>query len=232
MPLKLMSTLAVEVALKRSLLPSFIGETGITPDATWNPTTVIMQRIREGGRADAIILIDKSMYELVERGIVDASSVSPIATAKIGVAVAGDATAPKLDTVEEFKAALLAARSVAYSRGGASGIYFAGLIERLGIADTVNARATIIPEGFTARQIVEGNADLAIQQISELMSVDGIKIAGPLPEDVQVDTDFSIAVFADAANPDEAAQLMEHLTSAEAAVAYEKGGLTSRLPRT
>lgn len=227
-----MSTLAVEVALKRSLLPSFTQATGITPEATWNPTTVIMQRIEAGARADAIILIDKSMAELVDRGIVDASSVNPIATAKIGIAVAGDAPAPRLETVEDLKAALLAARSVAYSRGGASGIYFAGLIERLGIADAVNARATIIPEGFTAGQIVEGKADLAIQQISELMSVDGIKIVGPLPEDVQAATDFSVAAFTDAGNPAEAARLIAHLTSAKAADAYETGGLTSRLPRT
>lgn len=231
MPLKLMSTLAVEVALKRSLLPSFTDATGIAPDVTWNPTTVIMQRIADGTRADAIILIDKSMAELVERGIVVASNVRPIATAKIGVAVAGDAPAPKLETVEDLKAALLAARSVAYSRGGASGIYFATLIERLGIAEAVNARATIIPEGFTAGQIVNGNADLAIQQISELMSVDGIRIAGPLPEDVQAGTDFSVAAFADAENPDDAARLIAHLTSAEAAASYEAGGLTSRLPR-
>ena len=95
----------------------------------------------------------------------------------------------------------------------------------------MNARATIIPEGFTAGRIVNGNADLAIQQISELMSVDGIKIAGPLPEAVQAGTDFSVAAFADAGNPADAARLIAHLTSAEAGAAYEAGGLTSRLPR-
>jgi molybdate transport system substrate-binding protein len=232
MTLKLMSTLAVEVALKRSLLPSFTAATGITPEVTWNPTTVIMQRIETGTRADAIILIDKAMADLVERGVVVGSSVVPIATAKIGVAVAGDAQAPKLETVEQFKTALLSARSVAYSRGGASGIYFAKLIERLVIAEAVNAKATIIPEGFTARQIVEGNADLAIQQISELMSVDGIRVAGPLPEEVQSGTDFSVAAFAEAENPADAARLIAHLTSSEADAAYEAGGLTSRLART
>lgn len=232
MPMKLMSTLAVEVALKRSLLPSFTNATGIVPDVTWNPTTVIMQRITDGARADAIILIDNSMADLVTRGVIEASSVRPIVTAKIGIAIAGDAVMPKLDTVADLKAALLSARSVAYSRGGASGIYFAGLIERLGIADAVNAKATIIPEGFTARQIVAGHADLAIQQISELMSVDGITIAGPFPEEVQVGTDFSVALFTDADNPTDAARLVEHLTSAAAAAAYEAAGLTSRLSLT
>ncbi|WP_405402133.1 molybdate ABC transporter substrate-binding protein [Paracoccus sp. Ld10] len=229
MPLKVMSTLAVEVALKRSLLPSFTDATQITPDVSWNTTTVIMQRIGDGASADAIILIDKSMDDLVKRGVVDPSTVRPIVTAKIGIAVAGDAPAPRLDTVDDLKAALLSARSVAYSRAGASGIYFAGLIERLGIAEAINAKATIIPEGFTARQIVEGNADLAIQQISELMSVDGITIAGPLPDEVQVGTDFSVALFSDATNPTDAARLVMHLTSPDAVAAYEAAGLTSRL---
>lgn len=232
MPLRLMSTLAVEVALKRSLLPSFIEATKIEPEVTWNPTTVIMQRIEVGARADAIILIDGSMTKLVERGVVVGSSVHPIATAKIGVAVAGDAPAPKLVTVEDLKTALLSARSVAYSRGGASGIYFAELIQRLGIAEAINARATIIPEGFTACQIIEGTADLAIQQLSELMSVDGIRIAGQLPEGVQAGTDFSVAAFADADNPEDAARLIAHLTSPDAARSYEDGGLTSRIARS
>lgn len=231
MALKFMSTLAVEVALKRFLLPSFTDATGIAPEVSWNPTTVIMQRIESGARADALILIDKSMADLVRRGIIREDSVRPIATANIGVAVALDVKAPKLDTVDDFKSAILAARSVAYSRSGASGIYFAGLIERLGVAEAINAKATIIPEGFTARQIVEGSADLAIQQISELMSVDGIQIAGPLPPEVQSGTDFSVASFAEAENPDEAIRLLHHLTSREAHEAYENGGLTSRLHR-
>ena len=231
MALKLMSTLAVEVALKRFLLPSFADATGVRPEVSWNPTTVIMQRIESGARADAIILIDRSMADLVRRGIIREDSVHPIATANIGVAVAPDAKAPKLDTVDDLKSAILAARSVAYSRSGASGIYFADLIERLGIADAVNAKATVIPEGFTARQIKEGNADLAIQQISELMSVDGVQIAGPLPLEVQSGTDFSVAAFAEAENPAGAICLLDHLTSPEAHKAYEDGGLTSRLNR-
>lgn len=231
MPLRLTSTLAVAVALKRSLLPSFTAATGLEPEVTWNPTTVILQRIEEGLRADAIILIDGPMADLAARGIVDASTVCPIATAKIGVAVAGDAAPPPLATVADLRAALLSARSVAYSRTGASGIHFAKLIERMGIGDAINAKATVIPEGFTAAQVVAGTADLAIQQLSELMSVDGIRIVGPLPEEVQSGTDFSVAAYADADNPVDAARLIAHLTSPEAAAAYESGGLTSRLPR-
>ncbi|RFC62763.1 ABC transporter substrate-binding protein [Fulvimarina endophytica] len=229
MTLNLMSTLAVEVALKRNLLPSFIETTGIALDVSWNPTKVIMQRIADGRRADALVLIDKSMAELVEKGIVVADSVRPIATAKIGIAMARGADRPAIESVDEFKGALLKARSVAYSRAGASGIYFADLIERLGIADAVNEKATVIPEGFTARQIVEGKADLAIQQISELMSVEDVDILGPLPADVQSGTDFSVAIFADAEHAREAARLVQHLTSPEAARAYEASGLTSRL---
>ena len=90
-----------------------------------------------------------------------------------------------------MRAALLGARSVAYSRIGASGILFAQLIERLGIAAEINARAMIIPQGFTAERLVSGEADLAVQQISELKQVGGIEVVGPIPHELQTPAVFS-----------------------------------------
>lgn len=228
MTLTVLSTLAVERALNLYLLPAFTRQEGEAPEVSWNPTTVLMDRIRAGERADAIILIDGPMAELVRDGIVVEGSVRPVAIARIGVAVAPGAPVPDLGDVHALKAALLAARSVAYSRTGASGIHFANLIERLGVAGAVNARATIIPEGFTARKIVTGEADLAIQQVSELMTVDGIHIAGELPEGAQLQTAFSAAVFKDAADPEAAGRFVDFLVSAEARAAYLAGGLAPR----
>ncbi|MBM9595422.1 substrate-binding domain-containing protein [Roseitranquillus sediminis] len=229
MPLKVLSSLAVERALTLHLLPSFEAAEGSAPDVEWNPTKVMMDRIRGGARGDVTILIDDSMAELANEGIVDSATITPIATARMGFAVAPGAPKPDLSNADAVRETLLAARSVAFSQAGASGQFFVGLLERLGIADEVTAKASIIPEGFTAREIVAGRADLAIQQISELMTVDGVDIAGPLPPELQKDTDFSVALFAEASDPAAGRRFLDHLTTPEAAEAYRKGGLVSRL---
>ena len=121
------------------------------------------------------------------------------------------------------------ARAVAYSKAGASGIYFADLIVRLGIAEAVNAKAVIIPMGFTAEKVANGEADLAVQQISELMTVPGIDVVGPFPAEIQVASRFDAAIFTDAANSPGAQAFLRLLTSPAAAQAYADGGLSSRL---
>ena len=108
-----------------------------------------------------------------------------VALSFVGIAVKAGAPKPDISSLATFKAALLAARSVAYSKIGASGLFFAGLIERLGIAAEVNAKAVIVPSGFTAERLTSGEADLAVQQISELMVVPGIEVVGLLPAEIQ-----------------------------------------------
>src|SRR6185437_11142847 len=119
-------------------------------------------------------------------------------------AVKAGAAHPDIATEAALGAALLGARSVAYSRLGASGIYFAQLIEQLGIASEVNARATIIPAGFTAEKLLTGEADLAVQQISELMQVGGIEVVGPIPHDLQTPAVFSAGRLRESAKIDHA----------------------------
>jgi aerobic C4-dicarboxylate transport protein len=223
-PLKVMSTLAVEVALNRLLLPSW-REAGHEADVLWNPTSVLKERIRGGERSDVLVMIDDTLQELGRDGIVVADSITPIAQASFGLAVVAGAPRPDISTPEAFARALVEARSIVYSRTGASGLYFAELIQRLGIADRVNERAVIVPGGFTAKYLLTGECDLAVQQISELMSVDGVEVLGPFPEPHQVTTDFSVAIFADAEDQEQAARFVAHLSSSQAAEAYEKGGL-------
>jgi len=227
-PLKIMSTLAVEVALTRWLLPSWRAA-GYEADVQWNPTSVLKERIRAGDRADVLVMIDNSMHELAREGVVIADSITPIAQAGLGLAVAAGAPRPDISTPEAFLRALLEARSIVYSRSGASGIYFAELIQKLGIADRVNQRALVVPGGFTAKHLLTGECDLAVQQISELMSVDGVEVVGPFPQRYQMPTDFSVAIFADAEDRELAARFVTHLTSPQAAEAYDMGGLKSRL---
>jgi molybdate transport system substrate-binding protein len=225
-----MSGLALEVAVNRWLKPQFEAQTPYRLDIDWRPTTAIMRSTEEGKRADVIIAIDDSMDKLVQTGIVRADTRACLADSVLGVGVRKGARRPDVSTVDAFKQAMLKARAVAYSKAGASGIYFSKLIDRLGIAEAVNARAVVIPMGFTAEKVASGEADVAIQQISELMSVDGIDIAGPFPAELQTVSTFDAAIFADAKNPEGAAAFLAALTAPAAAKAYADGGLVSRLP--
>ncbi len=226
--LQVLSTLAVELALKSALIPKWqAGGRSITVD--WNPTGVLVERVRDGQRGDVLIAIDEPIEDLVRSGILRAGSVRPIAQASFGLGTRRGTARPDILTPEKFKQALLSARSVAYSRMGASGIHFRRVLEELGIAEEINAKATIIQAGFTADKVISGEADLAVQQISELMSIDGIEVVGPFPDPHQKHTDFSAAVFSDSSNRDAAEAFIAHLSDGEAAAIYAQSGL---LPRT
>jgi len=149
-----------------------------------------------------------------------------LARALLGVAVKRGAARPDISTPEAFRRTLLGARSVAYSRYGASGLYFAKLIQDLGIADQIVPRATIIQSGFTAERLISGEADVAVQQLSELMVVDGADIVGPFPAEYQVETSFTAALFRDCANFQAAEAFLQQLRTPEAERAYFAAGLT------
>ena len=227
-----MSGLALEVAVNRWLKPAFEAASPYRLEIDWRPTTAIMKSIAEGQRADVVIAINGSMDKLCADRIVRPETRVCLADSILGVGVREGSPKPDVSTVEAFKRTLVGARAVAYSQAGASGIYFTGLVERLGIAAEVNARAVAIPMGFTGEKVASGEADIAIQQVSELMSVPGVAVAGPFPAEVQTVSTFDAAIFADAVNPDGAAALMALLVSPAAAKAYGDGGLVSRLPHS
>jgi molybdate transport system substrate-binding protein len=120
---------------------------------------------------------------------------------------------------------LLGARAVAYSRLGASGIFFAQLIERMGIASEINARACIVPQGFTAERLVTGEAELAVQQLSELKQVKAIEVVGPIPLDLQSPAVFSAGRLAASKRLVQSDALLKYLASPEVAPALRESGL-------
>jgi molybdate transport system substrate-binding protein len=125
---------------------------------------------------------------------------------------------PDVSTVDAFKNALLAARSVAYidpHAGGSSGIYVHGLLDRLGIGEQVKAKAKLIHGGAVATHIANGVAELGVHQISEILPVKGIVLVGPLPKEIQNYTTYSIAVGAAARQPEAAKALIDAFASPE-----------------
>ncbi len=114
---------------------------------------------------------------------------------------------------------------MAYSRIGASGIFFAQLIERMGIASAINAKARIVPSGFTAERLVAGEADLAVQQISELKQVAGVEVVGPIPLEMQSPAVFSAGRLAASKRAVQADELLKYLASPKAAPVLRESGL-------
>jgi molybdate transport system substrate-binding protein len=162
---------------------------------------------------------------MAREGRVVADSCVDLARSYVGIAVRAGVTHPDIATEPALRTALLAARSVAYSRIGASGILFAKVIERLGIASEVNAKATIIPQGFTAERLVTGEADLAIQQISELKQVAGIEVVGPVPRELQTPAVFSAGRMAASGKAELSDRLLRFLASPEVAPVLRESGL-------
>ena len=216
--MRVMSTLAVAVVL-RGLTP----RAPVAMDVEFDPTMRLLKRIEAGERADIAILTDAGVEGLMAQGVLVPGSRRDLALSHIGMAVKAGAPRPDISTLAALQATLLAAPSIAYSGAGASGLFFAGLLERLGIAEAVNAKATIIPQGFTAALAARGEVALAIQQISELMAVEGVDILGKLPPEANTGAIFSAGLFA-GADPTAAAAL-DWLAAAMDAPTLAAGGL-------
>src|SRR4051812_43767364 len=182
---RLLSTLALKGAVY-ALSARYEAVSGVRIDADFAPTLALLDRLRGGEGADVVILTREGLSDLAREGRVVAGSCADLARSYVGLAVKAGAAHPDIATEPALRTALLGARSVAYSKIGASGILFARLIERLGIAAEVKARAVVIPSGFTAERLVTEEADLAVQQISELKQVAGTEVVGPIPRELQV----------------------------------------------
>jgi molybdate transport system substrate-binding protein len=218
---RLVSTLAVMGAMQE--LIARYQTAGSPIGADFAPTVALLERLRNREAADLAILTSQGIDDLIAEGIIASGTRTDIARSFVGVAVKAGAPKPDIDTVEGFKDTLLHARTVAYSKIGASGIFFAGLLDRLGIAEAV--RTLVVPTGFTAERLISGEADLAIQQISELMMVPGIDVVGPLPPEIQTVAVFSGGLLARSQHAEYAAALLRSFASPAVAPVLQRTGL-------
>ena len=185
----------------------------------------IPNRLARGEPADVLIMVGSALDGLVKQGAVTAGSRVDLARSAIGMAVRAGAPRPDISTVDLFKQALLAAKSIAYS-DSASGVYVSTqLYQRLGIADQVKPKSRMIPAEPVAAVVARGEAEIGFQQISELLPVPGIDYVGPLPPALQQVTIFSAGVAAGARQPEAAGALLRFLTAPAAAAAIAKTGL-------
>jgi molybdate transport system substrate-binding protein len=200
--------------------PQFERSLGAPLELRFDATQAILAQRAAGFRADLLVLTAEAIEDLRKSG--EVTEVRAIGSSGVGVAVRAGAPRPDIGSVEALKRALAAASSVAYSKVGASGIYFAELLGRL---DITLQKRIVVEKGPVGLVVASGEAEIGVQQLCELAPVRGIDIVGPLPDAVQKLTYTAAGIPAKAVNPDGARKLMDLLRSDAARAAMIRGGI-------
>lgn len=231
--IKVMSAGAVK-AMVVALGAEFERETGNKLHLVFNTAGSLRDRIKNGEAADLVILSESLIASLDKLGLLVHGSITDLGRTVTGVVVREGAALPDIATPEAFKQALLKARTVAYTdpkAGGSGGIMFAGLLERLGIADEVNSKAVLGKGGYdVATSIAEGRAELGTTFISEVLPVKGAKVVGPLPGALHNANTYTAAIHAGSPRREAAAALLRQLTDPASRERWTAAGLEPAFP--
>jgi molybdate transport system substrate-binding protein len=221
---KVMASAAIKEAYLE-LVPQFEKTTEHKVATTWAGTVDMMKRLTGGEVFDLVVMAGPSIDELIKLGKIVPGSRVDLAKSGVGAAVRAGAPKPDISSGEALKRAMLAAKSIAYSTGP-SGVYLAGLFQRMGIADEIKPKVKLAPPGMpVGEMIARGDAEIGFQQVSELLPVAGIDFIGPLSADVQQITVFAGGIHVAATQADAAKALVKFLTSPQAAPVLKKKGL-------
>jgi molybdate transport system substrate-binding protein len=181
--------------------------------------------IEKGAGVDVAILSDGAVDDLIKQGKL-AGARTDLVRSGAGMAVRKGAPKPDISTTEAFKRTLLAAKSIAYVEQGGTGIYLKGLLARLGIAEELKAKTKLLPSTNPAAfAVANGEAEIGMTQISEILPYAGAELVGPLPAEIQLYTVFSAGIGADAKAAEAGKALIRFLTSADAAPVLRAKGM-------
>jgi molybdate transport system substrate-binding protein len=226
--LKVISAAAVEEPFEK-LSADFTRESGHKVQSTFGPVGAMQTKLKGGEKADVIVLSAAAMEELDKAGSLVPGSRVDLGRATASVAVRAGAPAPDISTPEAFKKALEAARTVAYTNpaaGGTSGIYFTGLLERLGLTEEVKKKALMQGGGSAvANAVATGAAEIGITFGSELLPNKGVKVVGPIPQSIGLVVTYVAAVAKDSTQADAARALITYMTRPGAHDHFKEAGL-------
>jgi molybdate transport system substrate-binding protein len=222
--IRILSTHAVQEVLGE-VGPLFARVSGVELAIDYDPANSLARAIEAGTQFDVAIVTRTVIDELVLKGKVSAGTCMDIGRSGLGVAVRAGAAAPDIATVEAFRRSLLAARSVVRSKEGTSGLYFETLLVRLGIADAMRDKIMLGPGGRIAELVARGEAEMAVQQIPELLPVKGVQYIGPLPGELQLWTVFAAGIGSTANDAAVARAFVEALVTPSAAALFRSKGL-------
>jgi molybdate transport system substrate-binding protein len=206
-------------------VPQFEQASGHKVTTTWAPTVEIMRRMAADEAFDLVIMAAEGIEKLIKDGKLVAGSRVDLVKSGIGIAVRQGGVKPDVSSSGAVKNALLAAKSIGYSTGP-SGVYLAKLFERMGIAEAVTPKAKVATPGVPVGIFVaNGDVEIGLQQISELLPVKGIDYLGPLPADIQHTTVFAAALYTGATQGEAAKTLVRFLTARAAVPVIKAKGL-------
>jgi molybdate transport system substrate-binding protein len=213
------------VSAVRDLAPAFERASGHKVVISYELGPALMNKVNSGAAADVLTHYAEAIDDLMKQGKVLAGGGAPFARAGIGVAVKAGAPKPDIGSADAFKRTMLAAKSVAYSRAGASGLYVAKLMERLGIADAMASKTKLVDGVPVAAVIAKGEAEIGLQQINVILPVAGIDYVGPLPRELQDYVVFGAGALAVSKAPEAARALVKFMASPDAAPLIGKSGM-------
>jgi molybdate transport system substrate-binding protein len=207
------------------LVPMFERASGHKVVLSFQSGSLLPVKVKEGAQADLVVTTPATIDELVAAGKVVANTRVDFVRSGAGVAVRAGVPKPDISTPAAFKNALLAAKSVGYSQGP-SGVHFMDVLTRLGIADQVKAKGVVPPLGTRVGTLIaKGEAEIGVQQITELIQIPGIDFLGPLPKELQANIIYATATPTSAKERDAAAALVRFLASEPALPIIRKLGL-------
>ncbi len=225
--IKVFATVGVKSVLEE-LVPKFEKATGNKLNITWSTAALLAKRVQDGEQADALILIKGNIETLKKAGKIMPGTDVIFSQSIFAVGVKAGAPKPDISTPDALKKALLASKAVSYTdpaTGGASGVYTAKQIEKMGITEQMKGKTKHPPAGgFSGSLLVDGQADIAINSKPELMSVPGVEVVGPLPGDMAFTVVYDAGVQTGAAQADAAKALVKYLMSPEAQAVFKAKG--------
>jgi molybdate transport system substrate-binding protein len=207
------------------LVPMFERASGHKVTLSFLSGGVLPVKVKEGAQADLVVTTPQTIDDLVKAGRVEAGTRIDFVRSGAGVAVRAGARKPDIATPDAFKNALLAAKTVGYSQGP-SGVHFMTVLARLGIADQIKAKGVVPPLGQRVGALIaKGEAEIGVQQITELLLIPGIDFVGPLPKELQANIVYATATPSNAKERQAAAALVKFLSSEPALPVIKKMGL-------
>jgi molybdate transport system substrate-binding protein len=212
-------------AAVRELCAQFARTTGHDVNVRFEVNAALAHKIAAGENFDVAVLNPKPLDALIKQGTIVADSRAVIGRIGLGVAVRAGASRPVIATVDQFKSALLDAKAVAYPGEGASGIYFAGLVERLGIGEQMKPKMRPMPAEDTVEVVARGDADLVVVVASRIVGVPGVDFVGLIPAEVQTNIGFATGVGSASKQREAAHALVRYLTAPDAAPVLRNAGI-------
>ena len=196
--------------------------------ATFGTAGAIRDQVTGGVAVDIVVLPPARLDDLVRQGLVEAGGRRPLGTVRLGLAVRAGASRPAIATEADVKEALLGATLIGLAdpaSGATTGIFFAKLLGDMGLAERLRPRVRLFPDGTAAVEaLARGEVTVAMGQISEIRSVAGAELVGPLPDALQLRTVYAAGVATHAARPEAARAVIAFLRSAQMAPVFSSAG--------